>query len=192
MQPKFFATARAFERWLAAHHTSQDGLLVGFYKVGSGKPSMTYAEALDAALVHGWIDGVRRRFDEHAYTIRFTPRRSRSYWSKVNTKRAKKLIKQGRMKPAGLAAFNKRDEERTRRLSYQRKNATLDPAALRTLRADKKAFAYFQTLPPGMKRLYAFWIASAKRDATRAKRMAIVLERCRSGRRIDPFHPLDE
>lgn len=189
MKPAFFATARAFERWLAAHHKKADRLLVGFYKVTSGKPSVTYREALDAALAYGWIDGVRRRLDATAYTIWFTPRRPGSYWSAVNTKRAKTLIAQGRMRAAGLAAFRKRDEERTRRLSQQRKTATLDPAALRALRADKKAFAYFQTLAPGMKRLYAFWIISAKRDATRAKRIAVVLERCRAGRRIDPFHP---
>ncbi len=189
MQPKFFRTAREFERWLAANHRNADSLLVGFYKVGSGKPSITYSEALDAALAYGWIDGVRRRLDADAYTIRFTPRKKGSYWSAVNTKRASELIKQRRMKPAGLAAFNARDEEKTRRYSYERDSATLDAASLRALRADRKAFAFFQTLPPGMKRLYAYWIASAKREETRARRLATVIERSHAGKRIDPFHP---
>jgi len=189
VQPRFFRTARHFERWLAVNHRKAAAILVGFYKVGSGKPSVTYREALDAALAYGWIDGVRRRVDADAYTIRFTPRKPGSYWSAINTKRAKALIEEGRMNPAGLAAFERRDEERTRRFSHHRENAVLDAAALRALKADKRAFAFFQTLSPSVKRLYAFWITSAKRDATRAKRLAVVLERCHAGKRIDPFHP---
>ena len=189
MKPKLFADARGFERWLAANHRKASVLLVGFYKVGSRKASITYREALDAALAYGWIDGVRTGLDAAAYTIRFTPRKKGSYWSTVNTNRARELIKLHRMKPAGLAAFERRDEEKTRRYSYERDNAALDAASLRALRADRKAFAYFQTLPPGMKRLYAYWITSAKREETRARRLAIVIERSRAGRRIDPFHP---
>jgi len=157
--PKFFRTAPAFERWLAASHRTARAVLVGFHKVGSGKPSITYPEALDSALAHGWIDGVRQRLDDGGYTIRFTPRTKKSLWSAVNIRRAKKLIQQRRMKPAGFAAFRMRQ------------------------------FASFQALPPSMKRLYAFWIASAKREETRSRRLAIVIERCRSGKRIDPFHP---
>jgi uncharacterized protein YdeI (YjbR/CyaY-like superfamily) len=187
--PTFFRTARDFERWITANHRKATALLVGFYKVGSGEASITYREALDAALIHGWIDGVRRGVDANTYTIRFTPRKKGSYWSAVNTKRAKELIKSRRMKPAGLAAFKRRDEDKTRRYSYERANAALDAASLRALRADRKAFAFFQALPPGMKRLYAYWITSAKRDRTRAQRLAIVIGRCRVGKRIDPFHP---
>jgi uncharacterized protein YdeI (YjbR/CyaY-like superfamily) len=192
VKPKFFADARGFERWLAANHRTASVLLVGFYTVGSGKASLTYRDALDAALAYGWIDGVRRGLDANAYTIRFTPRKKGSYWSAVNTKRAKELIKSRRMTPAGLAAFKRRDEEKTRRYSYERENATLDAAALRALRADRKAFAFFRTLPPGMQRLYAYWITSAKREETRARRIAIVIERSRAGKRIDPFHPFSQ
>jgi uncharacterized protein YdeI (YjbR/CyaY-like superfamily) len=187
--PKFFRTARAFERWLAANHRKARAVLVGFHKVGSGKPSITYPDALDAALVYGWIDGVRERLDDEAYTIRFTPRTKKSVWSAVNIRRAKKLIQQRRMKPAGVAAFRMRDQQRARRFSQERRNPVLDAAALRVLKADRKAFAFFQALPPSMKRLYAFWIASAKREETRSRRLAIVIERCRSGKRLDPFHP---
>jgi uncharacterized protein YdeI (YjbR/CyaY-like superfamily) len=189
VQPKFFRSARAFERWLGANHRTVSAVLVGFHKVGSGKPGLTYSDALDAALAQGWIDGVRRRVDSETYTIRFTPRKKNSYWSAVNTKRAKALIEQKRMKAAGRAAFRIRDQARTRRFSSERQNATLDAEAWRALQADKKAFAFFQTLPPGMKRLYAFWLTSAKREETRMRRLTIVLERCRAGKRIDPFHP---
>ncbi len=189
MPPKFFRTARAFERWLTTNHRKVSALLVGFHKVGSGKPSITYSEALDAALAYGWIDGVRKRLDDEAYTIRFTPRKEGSSWSAINIRRVKKLIKKGRMKPPGVAAFRMRDEEGAQRFSDERRHAVLDADALRLLTADKKAFARFQTLPPGMKRLYAFWIGNAKREATRARRLATVIERCRAGKRIDPFHP---
>jgi uncharacterized protein YdeI (YjbR/CyaY-like superfamily) len=191
VEPKFFKTAGAFERWLAANHRKADSLVVGFHKAGSGKQSISYSEALDAALACGWIDGVRRRLDATSYTIRFTARKKNSYWSAVNTKRAQALITQKRMKAAGLAAFRIRDEARTRRFSAERQNATLDAEALRTLKADKKAFAFFHTLPPGMKRLYAFWLTSAKREETRTRRLTIVIERCRAGKRIDPFHPFN-
>jgi uncharacterized protein YdeI (YjbR/CyaY-like superfamily) len=189
VKPKFFKTARDFERWLAANHRKTDVLLVGFYTVASGKPSVRFPDALDAALAYGWIDGLRHRVAADVYTVRFTPRKKDSFWSATNTKRALELIKERRMKPAGLAAFKRRDEDRTRRHHAARNNPTLDAAALRVLKGDKKAYAYFQSLPPGMKRLYTFWITSAKREATRAKRMAVILERCRAGRRIDPFHP---
>ena len=189
MQPKFFVTGRAFERWLAANHRQKDVLLVGFYTVASGKPCMRFPEALDAALTCGWIDGLRQRVAADVYTVRFTPRKKDSFWSATNTKRVLELIKERRMKPAGLAAFERRDEDRTRRHHAARDNPTLDAASLRALKADKKAYAYFQAMPPGRKRLYTFWIASAKRDETRAKRLAVVLERCRAAKPIDPFHP---
>jgi uncharacterized protein YdeI (YjbR/CyaY-like superfamily) len=191
VKPTFFATAREFERWLTTHHRKEPLLLVGFHTVASGKRCMRFPEALDAALAYGWIDGLRHRVAPDAYTVRFTPRKKNSFWSATNTKRALALIKERRMKPAGLAAFQRRDEDRTRRHHAARDNPALDAASLRALKADKKAYANFQALPPGRKRLYTFWVASAKREDTRAKRLAIVLERCRAGKRIDPFHPFN-
>jgi len=191
VKPTFFATAREFERWLTTHHRNEPLLLVGFHTVASGKRCMRFPEALDAALAYGWIDGLRHRVAPDAYTVRFTPRKKNSFWSATNTKRALALIKERRMKPAGLAAFQRRDEDRTRRHHAARDNPALDAASLRALKADKKAYANFQALPPGRKRLYTFWVASAKREDTRAKRLAIVLERCRAGKRIDPFHPFN-
>ena len=189
MAPKFFKTARAFERWLAANHRKASALLVGLYKVGSRKPSITYSEALDVALMYGWIDGVRKSLGADAYTIRFTPRKKDSYWSAVNTKRAEALIEQRRMKRAGLAAFTARDAARTRRYSYEREHTSLDAEILRQLRADKKAFAYFESLAPGMKKLVTHWIMSAKREETRARRLAHLIERSRAGKRIDLLNP---
>jgi uncharacterized protein YdeI (YjbR/CyaY-like superfamily) len=190
VRPKFFKTAREFERWLAANHRKQTLLLVGFYTVASGRPSMRFPEALDAALTYGWIDGLRKRLNADIYTVRFTPRAKDSYWSVVNTSRAQQLIEQGRMKRAGLAAFNARDEERTRRYSFERDNAALDAASLRALKADRKAFAFFEALPPGMKRAVTHWIASAKREETRARRLAHLIERSRAGKRIDLLRPM--
>jgi len=189
MEPKFFKRARAFERWLAANHRKASALLVGLYKVGSRKPSITYSEALDVALMYGWIDGVRKSLGADAYTIRFTPRKKDSYWSAVNTKRAEALIEQRRMKRAGLAAFTARDAARTRRYSYEREHTPLDAEILRQLRADKKAFAYFESLAPGMKKLVTHWIMSAKREETRARRLAHLIERSRAGKRIDLLNP---
>jgi uncharacterized protein YdeI (YjbR/CyaY-like superfamily) len=189
VQPRFFRTAREFERWLAANHRTRTLLLVGFYTVASGKPSVKFPEALDAALAHGWIDGLRRRVAPDVYTVRFTPRKKDSYWSAVNTKRAKQLIEQKRMTPAGLAAFNARDEERTRRYSYERDNAVLDAASRRALKADRTAYAFFEALPPGMKRAVTHWIASAKREETRQRRVAHLIERSRAGKRIDLLRP---
>ena len=190
MKPTFFKTAAAFERWLAANHRKEQLLLVGFYTVASGRPSMRFPEALDAALCYGWIDGLRKRLDADTYTVRFTPRAQDSYWSAVNTRRAKQLIEQGRMTRAGLAAFKARDEERTRRYSYERDTAVLDAASLRALKADPGAYAYFEKLPPGMKRAVTHWIVSAKREETRARRLAHLIERSRAGKRIDMLRPM--
>jgi len=191
VKPTFFKTAHAFEQWLATHHRKESLLLVGFHTVASGKACMRFPEALDAALAYGWIDGLRRRVAPGVYTVRFTPRKHDSFWSATNTKRALDLIKERRMKPAGLAAFKRRDEDRTRRHHAARDNPALDAASLGALKADKKAYVNFQALPPGRKRLYMFWIASAKREDTRAKRLAVLLERCRAGKRIVPFHPFN-
>jgi hypothetical protein len=126
MQPTFFATPAEFRAWLERHHADRRELLVGFYKKSSGRPSITWPESVDEALCFGWIDGVRRSLGEEAYTIRFTPRQARSTWSAVNVRRARELIAEGRMTPAGLAAFEARGDDRTAIYSYeQRRAATL-------------------------------------------------------------------
>src|SRR2546423_663421 len=119
MKPRFFETPRAFEDWLARHHASAREQWVGFYKISSGRPSITWPQAVDAALCYGWIDGVRRSLDPMRYAIRFTPRKPRSTWSLVNLRRARALIRSGRMRPAGLEIFQRRSRERSGISSYE-------------------------------------------------------------------------
>jgi uncharacterized protein YdeI (YjbR/CyaY-like superfamily) len=189
MKATFFETAADFRRWLHAHHGKTTALLVGFHKKASRRAGMTYQEALDEALAVGWIDGVRRSHGPGAYTIRFTPRKKGSFWSVVNTKRVGVLIKAGRMKAPGLEAFRERDPEKTRKYSYEREHLTLDARSLRALRADKKAYTFFNAQPPGYKRIAIFWIMSAKREDTRARRLAHLIERSRAGGRIGLLSP---
>jgi len=183
VEPRFFATAAEFRAWLAAHHADEPELLVGFYKKGSGRPSMTWPESVDEALCFGWIDGIRRRIDDERYSIRFTPRRPRSIWSAVNIRRAGELIAEGRMTPAGLGAFEDRDEERSAIYSYeQRRQAALEPEQERRFRADEAAWQWFQSRPPSWRRAAIYWVTSAKRPETRERRLAALIEAAAAGR----------
>ena len=184
MDPAFFQSAAEFRRWLTKHHASADELLVGLYKKASGR-GMTYPEALDEALSFGWIDGVRKRFDADSYTIRFTPRKPRSIWSQVNIRRAKELVALGRMKAPGLRAFEQRDERKAKQYSYEREQARFGAPLEGLLRANPAAGAFFDAQPPGYRKLMTFWVMSAKREETRARRMAHLIECSERGRRID-------
>jgi len=188
MKPAFFASAGVFRAWLAKNHSNNTELLVGFYKKASGR-GITYPQALDAALAFGWIDGVRKRLDAESYTIRFTPRKPGSIWSVVNIRRVEELISLGAMQPPGLRAFHERDEQKTRKYSYEREQAVLDPALAATLRANRKAAAFFDAQPPGYRRVATFWIMSAKKEETRKRRLAQVIERSAAGKRIDMLNP---
>jgi uncharacterized protein YdeI (YjbR/CyaY-like superfamily) len=182
MEPIFFETPAEFRDWLEEHHTDETELLVGFHKKGSGRPSMTWPESVDQALCFGWIDGVRRGIDEHSYTIRFTPRQARSTWSRVNVKRAEELVEEGLMRPAGLAAFERRSDERSGIYAYeQRKQAKLDPAAEKEFRADRKAWAFFSEQAPSYRRTASYWVISAKKEETRRKRLKTLIEDSAAG-----------
>jgi uncharacterized protein YdeI (YjbR/CyaY-like superfamily) len=173
VEPTFFATPAEFRAWFEVHHADAPELLVGFYKKGTGQPSITWPESVDEALCFGWIDGIRRRIDGERYSIRFTPRRPRSIWSAVNIKRATELIEAGLMTPAGLAAFEARDEERSAIYSYeQRFAAKLDPEQEARLRADPKVWERFQSRPPSWQRAAIYWVTSAKKPETRERRLA--------------------
>jgi uncharacterized protein YdeI (YjbR/CyaY-like superfamily) len=182
--PQFFATQAALRKWFAAHHQSADELWIGFYRKDSGKPTVTYHQALDEALCVGWIDGVRKRLDDISYVQRFTPRRKRSIWSAVNMKRVGELRKAGRMKPAGLAVFDARDPARAGIYSYEREVAAFTPGQERRFKTDPEAWAFFQAQPPGYRRLITFWVTSAKREETRERRLATLIERSRQRKRI--------
>ena len=189
-KPTFFATPEAFRRWLEKHHETERELLVGFYKTGSGRPSITWPQSVDEALSFGWIDGVRRRIDDESYSIRFTPRKPTSIWSAVNIKRMGELIAEGRVRPAGLAAFARRSAKKSAIYAYeQREAAALDPAFEKELRRDKAAWKNFQAEAPWYRRTTTYWVMSAKREETRRKRLAELIEASAAGRRIKQVIP---
>jgi uncharacterized protein YdeI (YjbR/CyaY-like superfamily) len=183
--PTFFATPAGFRAWLVKHHESVPELLVGFYKRDTGKPSITWPESVDQALCFGWIDGVRRRIDEARYSIRFTPRRTGSIWSAVNIRRVEELKAMGLMQPAGLAAFERRIESKSRVYAYeQRDEIVLDPAHQALLEADRKAWAFFESQPPSYRKLALYWVASAKKEETRLRRLGALVKACAERRRV--------
>ncbi len=182
--PRFFATPAAFRAWLLAHHERHSELLVGFYKKASGKPSLTWSESVDEALCFGWIDGVRRSLDDERYTIRFTPRKPRSIWSKVNIAKAQALLVAGRMMPAGIAAWERRDPEKSGMYSFERETAAFDAETERRFKQHRVAWKLFQAQPPGYRRLATHYVVSARRPETRERRLAILIERSARGERI--------
>ena len=186
-EPTFFATPADFRRWLEKHHESERELLVGFYKTASGKPSITWPQSVDEALCFGWIDGIRRRIDDESYSIRFTPRRPTSIWSAVNVERMGELIAAGRVRPAGLAAWEKRSAKKTAVYAYEqetREDIPLDPAYEKQLRKNKAAWKYLQDEAPWYRRIVARWIMTAKKEETREKRLRELTEASAAGRRI--------
>lgn len=189
MKPAFFKSAVDFREWLDQHHAAARELLVGLYRKESGRGGITYPEALDAALSFGWIDGVRKRIDVDAYTIRFTPRKPGSIWSAVNTARAQELIAQGLMKPSGLRVFRECDQRKMRQYSYEREQAKLSPELAAALRANPEASRFFAAQPPGYQRTATFWVMSAKREETRTRRLAHLIERSANESRIDLLQP---
>lgn len=185
MTPRFFASARQFRAWLDQHAATATELVVGFWKVDSGRPSMTWSESVDEALCVGWIDGVRKRIDDDAYQIRFTPRKPTSIWSAVNVQKFHALDKAGRMAAAGRAAFEKRRDAKSRVYAYEQdQHPTLTGAETRTFKATKAAWAYFEGCPPGYRKVILHWITTAKRPETRAVRLTKVIEACASGTRL--------
>lgn len=180
--PVFFAGSAEFRVWLRKNHRSATSLMVGFYHVGSGRPSMTWPESVAEALCFGWIDGVRRRRDGESYTIRFTPRRKESRWSAVNIRLVAELEAAGRMTAAGRAAFAARRDEGG--YSYERRDAALGAAQVREFKKNKRAWAFFEKQPPGYRRLAAWYVMSAKREETRARRLARLVGASAEGRRL--------
>ena len=189
MKPTFFSTASAFRRWLDAHHSTARELLVGFHKVGSGKPSLTYPEALDAALCFGWIDGMRTSRGATSYTIRFTPRRRGSIWSTVNLRHVRRLTAAGLMAPAGLAAFRERDKRRTKLYSFENRPRALAPAYARRFKANRRAWTWYEAQAPWYRRTAAWWVMSARQEATQLRRLAALIASSAGGRKAPGFIP---
>lgn len=179
----FFATPARFRAWLEKNHAKARELYVGFYRKDSGKPSITWPESVDEALAFGWIDGVRKRIDDESYVIRFTPRRASSKWSRINIARVAELTKLGRMAAAGLTVFEARDPEKAK-YSYEEQPAELDPRFEKTFRANTKAWAFFTSTPPGYRKLITNWVMDAKKEETRERRLAQLIEHSAKGERV--------
>jgi uncharacterized protein YdeI (YjbR/CyaY-like superfamily) len=184
MTPRFFKTPGDWRRWLTANHESERELWVGFHKLATGKPSVTYHEALDEALAFGWIDGVRKSIDPSSYVIRFTPRKANSIWSAVNLKRVKALIDEGRMSPHGLAVYQSRNKARTNRYSFEQKAVALTTGHQRTFKANPEAWAFFNAQPPGYRRVATWFVVSAKKEETKERRLATLIRDSAAGRRL--------
>jgi uncharacterized protein YdeI (YjbR/CyaY-like superfamily) len=187
MAPLFFASPADLREWLAKNHASANELIVGFYKKGSGRPSVTWADAVDEALCVGWIDGVRRSLDEERYTNRFTPRRPRSTWSAVNIQRVAALTAEGRMQPAGLAAFARRTDDTSSTYSYETRPGTLPEPYAARFKKYKRAWAFFESQPAGYRRTAIWWVLSAKREDTRLKRLDALIADAKAGRTLREF-----
>jgi uncharacterized protein YdeI (YjbR/CyaY-like superfamily) len=189
-KPTFFPTPAHFRVWLEKNHAGERELLVGFYKKDSGKPSITWPESVDAALCFGWIDGIHRRIDEFRYSIRFTPRKQKSTWSAINIARVRVLMKMELMHPAGAAVFARRTDERSAIYSYeQREKARLPAAEEKKFRARKSAWKFFTSRPPSYQRTAIWWVISAKKEETRAKRLARLISLSSRGLTLDSMHP---
>ena len=190
--PRFFRTPAELRRWLETNGARRTELVVGFPKKGSGLKGITYPEALDEALCFGWIDSVLVPVDAERYACRFTPRRTRSGWSPSNVKRVGELRRAGRMAPAGLAAFAKRDPARSALYALAARTVAFPPAYLKRLAATPKARAFFEAQPPGYRRTAAFWVMSAVKEETRERRFATLVADSAAGRRIALLAPRPE
>ena len=171
MRPTFFPTPSAFRLWLVKNHGSETELFVGFYKVNSGKPSITWSESVDQALCFGWIDGVKYSIDKESYQIRFTPRKKTSIWSAVNIKKIEELTEKGLMHPAGLASYANRTESKSKIYAFEKEEVQFSPEFEKIFKANQKAWDYFQSLASCYRKLSSNWVMSAKQEATRIKRL---------------------
>jgi uncharacterized protein YdeI (YjbR/CyaY-like superfamily) len=185
-QPTFFQTELDFRRWLEGNHETAPELLVGFWKKGTGKPSIDWPQARDQALCFGWIDGHRRSLGDEAYTIRFTPRRKGSIWSTVNVGRYEALTAAGQMTPAGVRAYEE-NKYKTGVYSYEKPLASLTADEEQLFRNNKSAWMDWEKRPPGYRKQVLGWIAGAKRPETRAKRLAELIVVSSEGRRLPQY-----
>ena len=181
MDPKFFKSQDDFRKWLEKNHKKETELVVGFYKVNSGRPSMTWSESVDQALCFGWIDGVRKSIDENSYQIRFTPRKPSSIWSNVNIKKIETLSATGLMHPAGMAAFEKRKHEKSGIYAFENAPKNFIPSYEKEFKANKRAWDYFCRLAPSYQKTTISFVMSAKQETTRHKRLIKIIKDCEAG-----------
>lgn len=185
MKFHFFKTPADFRDWLEENHETVPELIVGFYKKGTGKPSITWPESVEQALCFGWIDGVRRTINEEAYSIRFTPRRAASIWSAVNIKKMEELLAAGMVKPMGHAAYEKRKEEKSRIYSFERETpAEFTKEQEKMFKTNKAAWKFFNDQPPYYKKVMKHLVTSAKQEKTQLARLQKLISSSEKGQRI--------
>ena len=186
----YFGSPEELRAWLEQHHASEAELLVGYWKKATGKPSLTWSQAVDEALCFGWIDGVLRGIDDKRHIQRFTPRKPASNWSAVNIGKVERLRAEGRMRPAGEAAFARRRADRSGVYAFeQRSQPRLEPEQEARFKADAAAWEWFTARPPSYRRTALWWVVSAKRPETRERRLATLIEDSAAGRPIKPLAP---
>ncbi len=182
--PVHFTTPAAFRAWLRKHHTSATELVLRLAKVHASASGITYAQVLDEALCFGWIDGVRRRLDDDGFSIRFTPRKRGSIWSRVNVAHVERLILEQRMTKAGMAAFEARLEHRTGVYAFEQRSPGLSEEYRRQFRTRRSAWKYFENEAPWYRRTASHWVMSARREETRLKRLETLISCSAEGLRI--------
>ena len=182
--PIFFKNTEEFRSWLEINHQTEKEVIVGYYKVATGKPSMNWSDSVDEALCYGWIDGIRKSLDAESYCNRFTPRNPKSNWSEVNIKKVEALIRQGRMKPTGLAAWEKRSEARSGVYSYENKPEQFSPELEARFRENAVAWEFFSNQSTSYKKTVMFYVMSAKQEATRFSRLERLIQASANGKRI--------
>jgi uncharacterized protein YdeI (YjbR/CyaY-like superfamily) len=180
----FFATSEDLRDWFDANHATTDELWIGYYKKASGRPSVAWTQVVDEALCVGWIDGVLRRIDEISHVQRLTPRRKGSNWSAINVAKVAELTAQGRMRPAGLAAFAARSDAKTAIYSYEQPPEAFTADETERFRADEAAWVDWERRPPSYRKIVTHWVVSAKQAATRERRLATLIEDSKAGRPI--------
>ncbi len=171
MNANFFPTQLDFRKWLDKNHQKETELIVSFYKVDSGKPSMTWSQSVDQALCFGWIDGIRRSIDKESYCIRFTPRRPTSIWSSINIKKVEELTAQGLMQPAGLEIYKHRKESKSNVYSFENDTRKLSDKLEKIFKENRVAWDFFTKQAPSYQKMIIYWIMTAKQEKTQLSRL---------------------
>ncbi len=187
MPPIFFPHKNDLRKWFLGHYLTEKELWLGYHKVGTGKPSISWPESVDVALCFGWIDGIRKSVDEHSYMIRFTKRKHTSIWSAINIAKMEELIKQNLVMPEGLAAFNNRKDHKSKIYSYENEDKILPSSFENQFKANKKAWDYFTSLAHSYQKTAIYWVISAKQERTRLLRLETLINDSEDGRKIAPL-----
>lgn len=188
MKPICFTSQSDLRKWFEKNHDKEKELLAGYYKVATGKPTITWSQSVDEALCFGWIDGIRRSVDEESYCIRFTPRNPKSNWSTININKVKKLLELGLMKPEGITAFNLRKEEKLKIYSYENVDGKFSNPIEKQFKTNKAAWKNYKSMPPSYQKIAIRWVMSAKQEATRIKRLNILITDSEAVRKIKPLN----